>query len=59
MKKILLIPILLVTLTVFSQNYKPGKSGGLYGTGKDQVDKGWYFGIGGTYMLGYIKKKAC
>ena len=53
MKKTLLIPILLLTLSLFSQ-YKPGKSGGgLYSTGQESVDKGWYFGIGGTYMIGY------
>jgi len=52
MKKILIIPFLLITLSVFSQ-YKPGKSGGLYRTGDEKLDKGWYLGIGATYMMPY------
>ncbi|PCJ22399.1 MAG: hypothetical protein COA97_13445 [Flavobacteriales bacterium] len=58
MKKLLIIPILLITLTLFSQ-YKPGKAGGgLYNTGQNSIDKGWYFGIGATYMIGYLTQKA-
>ena len=53
MKKTLTIIICLFALSAFSQTYKPKKGGGLYGTGKDQIDKGWYFGLGATYMLGY------
>jgi len=53
MKKGLLIPILIISLTVFGQQYKPGKKGGLYSTGQDNVDKGWFFGLGLTYMQPY------
>jgi hypothetical protein len=56
MKKTLLIFLILTTLSAFSQQYKPGKGGGLYSTGQDQIDKGWFFGIGGTYMLGYLNE---
>jgi len=56
MKKLLIIPFLLITLLAFSQ-YKPKKTGGLYRTGQDKIDKGWYFGIGTTYMLGYNTEK--
>ncbi len=37
----------------FSQTYKPGKKGGLYNTGQNSIDKGWYFGLGITYMMPY------
>ncbi|OFY95052.1 MAG: hypothetical protein A3K10_15080 [Bacteroidetes bacterium RIFCSPLOWO2_12_FULL_31_6] len=54
MKKLLLIPFLLIVYTAVSQNYKPGKNGGgLYSTGQNVVDKGWFFGLGITYMLPY------
>lgn len=57
MKKSLFIPILLITITTFGQ-YKPnGKGNGLYGIGGDAVDKGWYFGIGLTYMMPYSPYK--
>ena len=52
MKKLLILPILLITITVVGQ-YKQPKGNGLYGTGGDAVDKGWYFGLGLTYMMGY------
>jgi len=53
MKKILIIPILFLSLTVLSQ-YKPGKNGGgLYSTGQNSIDKGWFFGVGLTYMMPY------
>ncbi|MGB0887718.1 MAG: hypothetical protein ACPGSL_06325 [Vicingaceae bacterium] len=52
MKKLLIIPILLLTLNSFSQ-FKKDKGNGLYGTGGDAVDKGWYFGLGATYMAAY------
>jgi len=53
MKKLLILPILLVTLTVVGQ-YKPnGKGKGLYNYTKDNVDKGWYFGVGLTYTAAY------
>ena len=29
------------------------KGGGLYSTGQNNVDKGWFFGVGLTYMAGY------
>ncbi len=58
MKNLLIISFLLIEVTTFSQNYKPGKSGGgLYGTGQNSIDKGWYFGLGGTYTLGYLTEK--
>lgn len=54
MKKLLLLPALLITIISFSQNYGPGnKSGGLYRTGADKLDKGWFFGVGVTYMMPY------
>jgi hypothetical protein len=57
MKKLLIIPILLITISIFGQNYNPKKTGGLYGTGKDKVDKGWYFGLGLTYMWAYTNEE--
>lgn len=52
------LTLILIPLIGFSQ-YKPGKAGGgLYNTGKENIDKGWYFGIGGTFMLGYLTEKA-
>ena len=56
MKKLFIIPILLVAISAFSQ-YKPKKGGGLYSTGQNSVDKGWYFGLGATYILGYLNEK--
>ncbi|MCO6498941.1 MAG: hypothetical protein J5I47_01005 [Vicingus serpentipes] len=58
MKKIFLIISCLIAVSAFSQTYKPKKGGGLYSTGKDQIDKGWYFGLGATYMLGYNNEKS-
>ena len=55
---ILLLSLLILPIFGISQAYKPGKSGGLYNTGKDNIDKGWYFGLGGTFMLGYLTEKA-
>lgn len=55
--KYLLLLLTLIPTLAFSQ-YKPKKTGGLYGTGKDQIDKGWYFGIGATYMLAYSNETA-
>ncbi|PCI99205.1 MAG: hypothetical protein COB15_04595 [Flavobacteriales bacterium] len=52
MKKLLIIPVLLLTLNAFSQ-YKNKKGSGLYSTGGDAVDKGWFFGVGLTYMMPY------
>ena len=46
--------LLVVSTTLQAQTYKPGnKSGGLYRTGDEKLDKGWFFGIGTTYMLPY------
>ena len=56
--KYLLLVIIIIPLMVNAQTYKPKKGGGLYNTGKDQIDKGWFFGIGATYMLGYLKESA-
>jgi len=48
-----LLVVFIIPLMVFSQ-YKPGKAGGgLYSTGDEQVDKGWFFGLGLTYMWAY------
>lgn len=55
MKKLSIILLLLVTVNVYSQQYKPGKGSGLYSTGGDEIDKGWFFGIGASYMLAYPK----
>jgi len=52
MKKLLIIPILLITITVVAQ-YKQPKGNGIYNYGKEKVDKGWYFGLGLTYMAAY------
>lgn len=57
MKKLLIIPILLVTITAVGQ-YKPQKGGGLYRTGDEKVDKGWYFGLGLTYTAAYSNNTA-
>ncbi|TXB65380.1 hypothetical protein FRY74_08125 [Vicingus serpentipes] len=57
MKKLLLPFLLILSISLFSQTYGPGKKGGgLYRTGADKLDKGWFFGIGGTYMLPYLKQ---
>jgi hypothetical protein len=56
MKKLLLIPTLLIAITAFSQ-YKQKKTGGIYRTGQEKLDKGWYFGLGATYMMAYNTEK--
>ena len=53
MKKTLTIITCLIAVSAFSQTYKPKKGGGLYSTGGNQIDKGWYFGLGATYMWAY------
>ena len=61
MKKILLITLLLPTLTIYSQSKKELKAlreGGLYSTGGSKIDKGWYAGLGATYMLAYLNETA-
>jgi hypothetical protein len=50
--KTILILLLLIPIIGFSQ-YKKGSGNGLYGTGGDVIDKGWYFGLGISYMAGY------
>lgn len=55
MRKILIIALLITTSASFGQSYKPKKGGGLYSTGDNKVDKGWFFGIGGTYTVAYPK----
>ncbi len=50
--KPILTLLIILPLIGFSQ-YKKGKGNGLYGTGGDAVDKGWYLGVGLTYMLPY------
>ncbi len=55
MKKLITIILVVFTTTAFAQ-YKPGgKGNGLYNTGANEIDKGWFFGIGGTYMVAYPK----
>lgn len=52
--KHLFLLLIIIPFLAFSQQYKPGKKGGgLYNTGKDNIDKGWYFGLGLTYMQPY------
>ena len=51
--QLILIPMFLISLVTYAQNYNPNKGGGLYGTGSAEVDKGWYFGVGGTYTIAY------
>ena len=55
MKKIILIPCLLFAcILTAQQNYSIDKGGsGLYRTGPDKLDKGWFFGVGVTYMMPY------
>lgn len=40
---------MLIPIVGFSQ-YKKRKGNGLYGAGKGAIDKGWYFGLGLSYM---------
>ncbi len=54
MRKILLIATLIISSVAFGQYKQPkGKGNGIYNYGKDKVDKGWYFGLGATYMAAY------
>lgn len=56
-KTCLITFLLVVSTTLQAQTYKPGnKSGGLYRTGDEKLDKGWFFGLGITYMLPYLKE---
>ena len=55
MKKTVIILLVLASTNAFSQ-YKKGKGNGLYATGDNELDKGWFFGIGGTYMVPYINR---
>lgn len=55
MKKTLTLLLILISLSAFSQRYKPKKGGGLYTTADNKIDKGWFFGIGGTYTVAYPK----
>lgn len=55
-KTCLITFLLVVSTTLQAQTYKPGKTGGLYRTGDEKLDKGWFFGLGITYMLPYLKK---
>lgn len=48
--------VIVISTTLNAQTYKPGKSGGLYRTGDEKLDKGWFFGIGLTYMLPYLEQ---
>lgn len=56
MKFKLTIALLIIPIAFVAQSYKPGKTGGLYSTGNENVDKGWFFGVGGTYMIPYLKE---
>jgi len=54
MRKILLIATLIISTVAFGQYKQPkGKGNGIYNYGKEKVDKGWYFGLGATYMVAY------
>ena len=54
MRKILLIATLIISTVAFGQYKQPkGKNNGIYNYGKEKVDKGWYFGLGATYMAAY------
>ncbi|MGB0882910.1 MAG: hypothetical protein ACPGSO_08140 [Vicingaceae bacterium] len=54
MKKLLIIPILLITINALGQYKQPKQpKNKLYNYGKEKVDKGWYFGLGATYMAAY------
>lgn len=55
MKKTFTLFLIVTAISAFGQQYKPKKGGGLYSTGANEVDKGWFFGIGGTYMVAYPK----
>lgn len=47
---------LLSVVLINAQSYGPGnKSGGLYRTNDDVLDKGWFFGVGATYMMPYSR----
>ena len=50
--KAALLLFLIIPCISFSQN-KKGVGRGLYGTGDNVVDKGWFFGVGVTYMMPY------
>lgn len=52
----IIILIFIVSTALQAQTYKPGKTGGLYRTGDEKLDKGWFFGLGITYMLPYLKE---
>lgn len=55
--KIFLLLLAITSSSVLTaQAYKPGKSGGLYRTGDEKLDKGWFFGVGTTYMLPYNRE---
>lgn len=56
LNKILLISFVFLSINMIGQTYQPNKKGGLYRTGADKLDKGWFFGIGGTYMFPYLKQ---
>lgn len=56
MKLKLFLTLFLFPIFFYAQSYKPGKTGGLYSTGSETIDKGWFFGIGGTYMIPYLKE---
>lgn len=57
MKKTLIFPFILFAIIAIGQTYGPGnKKGGLYSMGNDKLDKGWFFGIGATYMFPYLNE---
>lgn len=59
MRKLLLVFLcVFISSLSFGQAYKPGKGSGLYRTGDENIDKGWYFGLGATYMFPYLKNEA-
>lgn len=56
MNKIFTLIVLCSCSLAYAQKYPGGKGSGLYGTGDNEVDKGWFFGIGATYMFPYLKE---
>ncbi len=55
-KTILFIALFACAISIQAQTYKAGNnSGGLYRTGDEKLDKGWFFGLGLTFMLPYLK----
>lgn len=57
-KNLIIFLFLVISTNLYSQQYKKKKGAGLYSTGQNEIDKGWYFGLGGTYMLRYLSESS-